>query len=248
MVSKVQHQVLVAFIRCLQDVKIEIYRFVINIGTCIDCVLYHAHPGSPSAPQNLTTGTISATAVVLSWSPPQDSGGMGTVFYTVYYQALISGSLRMTWGTVTTTSVTVTNLLPATEYRMTVVAQNGLPGDERNRSTIIDVTTLSKLRWSKFQCEVLFLPTCIIHPSNCVPLLHAHMHTTYICTCACTCIHNIYIYIHSHMHACTNIHTCTHTYTHTASSNPSSTSVPIIAGVVVGVCALIGICIVLVLL
>eukprot|EP00731_Ephydatia_muelleri_P014465 Em0008g185a len=96
----------------------------------------------PSAPQNLTTGTISATAVVLSWSPPQDSGGMGTVFYTVYYQALISGSLRMTWGTVTTISETVTNLLPATEYRMTVVAQNGLPGDERNRSTIIDVTTL----------------------------------------------------------------------------------------------------------
>ena len=72
------------------------------------------------------------------------------MFYTVYYQALISGSLRMTWGTVTTASVTVTNLLPATEYRMTVVAQNGLPGDERNRSTLIDVTTLSKLRWSKF--------------------------------------------------------------------------------------------------
>eukprot|EP00731_Ephydatia_muelleri_P014452 Em0008g172a len=83
----------------------------------------------PSAPQNLTMGTISATAVVLSWSPPQDSGGMGTVFYTVYYQALISGSLRMTWGNFYTTSVTVTNLLPATEYRMTVVAQNGLPGD-----------------------------------------------------------------------------------------------------------------------
>eukprot|EP00731_Ephydatia_muelleri_P014453 Em0008g173a len=97
----------------------------------------------PSAPQNLTMGTISATAVVLSWTPPQDSGGMGTVFYTVYYQALISGSLRMTWGTVTTTSVSVTNLLPATEYRMTVVAQNGLPGDEGNRSISIRLTTQS---------------------------------------------------------------------------------------------------------
>eukprot|EP00731_Ephydatia_muelleri_P014459 Em0008g179a len=109
----------------------------------------------PSAPQNLTMGTISATAVVLSWSPPQDSGGMGTVFYTVYYQALISGSLRMTWGTVTTTSVTVTNLLPATEYRMTVVAQNGLPGDERNRSTIIDVTTLTSSNSSSTSVPII---------------------------------------------------------------------------------------------
>ena len=104
-----------------------------------DVFVYHAHPGPPSAPQNLAIGT----AVVLSWSPPQDSGGMGTVFYTVYYQALISGSLRMTWGTVTTTSVTVTNLLPATEYRMTVVAQNGAPGDEGNSSISIMFTTQS---------------------------------------------------------------------------------------------------------
>eukprot|EP00731_Ephydatia_muelleri_P014385 Em0008g105a len=75
-----------------------------------------------------------------------DSGGMGTVFYTVYYQALISGSLRMTWGNATTTSVTVTNLLPATEYRMTVVAQNGLPGDEGNSSASLNVTTQSALQ------------------------------------------------------------------------------------------------------
>ena len=125
----------------------------INIGTLIDCILYHAHPGPPSAPQNLTMGTISATAVVLSWSPPQDSGGMGTVFYTVYYQALISGSLRMTWGNVTTTSVTVTNLLPATEYRMTVVAQNGLPGEEGNRSISIILTTQSS--FSSMPCFML---------------------------------------------------------------------------------------------
>ena len=68
---------------------------------------------------------------------------MGIVFYTVYYQALTSGSLRMTWGNVTTTSVTVTNLLPATQYRITVVAQNGGTGDEGNRSVSITVTTQS---------------------------------------------------------------------------------------------------------
>ena len=116
---------------------------MVNIRTCIDFILYHAHPGPPTAPQNLTMSTICTTAVVLSWSPPQDSGGMGTVFYTVYYQALISGSSRMTWGDVTTTSVTVTNLLPATEYRMTVVALSGAPGEEGISSISIMFTTQS---------------------------------------------------------------------------------------------------------
>ena len=124
----------------------------VNIGTLIACILYHPHPGPPSAPQNLTMGAINATAVVLSWSPPQDSGWMGTVFYTVYYQAL-SGSLRMTWGNVTTTSVSVTNLLPATEYRITVVAQNGLPGEEGNRSISIILTTQSS--FSSMPCFML---------------------------------------------------------------------------------------------
>ena len=115
-------------------------------------------PGPPSAPLGLMANAPSTTAVVLSWSPPQDSGGMGTVFYTVYYQALISGSLRMTWGNATTTSVTVTNLLPATEYRMTVVAQNGLPGDEGNSSASLNVTTQSAL-----QCKPLLVAIKLSH-------------------------------------------------------------------------------------
>ena len=67
---------------------------------------------------------------------------MGVVFYTVYYQA-VSGSLKMTLGNITTTLVTVTNLSPATQYMMTVVAENGVPGDEANRSASITVTTQS---------------------------------------------------------------------------------------------------------
>ena len=42
-------------------------------------------PDLPSAPEGLT---IDTTAVMLSWSPPQDSGGMGAVFYTVYYSSV----------------------------------------------------------------------------------------------------------------------------------------------------------------
>ena len=64
------------------------------------------------------------------------------MFYTVYYQA-VNGSLKMTLGTLTTTSVTVTKMLPATEYRFTVVAENGVPGDEANRSATVTATTES---------------------------------------------------------------------------------------------------------
>ena len=94
----------------------------------------------PSAPQGLTVAATNTTAVVLNWSPPQDSGGTGVVFYTVYYQ-----SVKMTLGNITTTFVTVTNLSPATEYMMTVVAKNGVTGDEANSSVSIAVTTQSML-------------------------------------------------------------------------------------------------------
>ena len=99
----------------------------------------HSSPGPPSAPQVLSVSTKNATAVFLTWFPPQDSGGVGVV-YTVYYQT-VNGSLRMTLANIITTSVTVTNLSPGTEYMITVVADNGLPGEEASRSASVTVTT-----------------------------------------------------------------------------------------------------------
>ena len=97
------------------------------------------------------------TAVVLIWSPPQDSGGIGVVFYTVYYQA-VDGSLKTTLGNITTTFVTVTNLSPATEYMMTVVADNGVAGDEANSSVSINITvTTQSVATCKSVVEYCFL-------------------------------------------------------------------------------------------
>ena len=84
------------------------------------------------------------------------------VVYSVYYQTS-SGSLRMTWGNVSTTSVTVTNLSPATEYVITVVAQNGLYGDERNRSTSVNVITSSMIPGT---CGVSMIALCNIYNYN----------------------------------------------------------------------------------
>eukprot|EP00731_Ephydatia_muelleri_P014469 Em0008g189a len=80
-------------------------------------------------------------------------------------------SSRMTWGTVYTTSVTVTNLLPATEYRMTMVAQNGLPGEEGNRSISIVLTTQSVSASSSSYCEVLNILLAGKAPEEIAPLL-----------------------------------------------------------------------------
>ena len=119
------------------------YLFISSFCICTDIVQHfcitHSSPGPPSSPQGLSVNSKNATAVVLTWSPPQDSGGVGVV-YTVYYQT-VSGSLRMTLTNITTTSVTVTNLSPGTEYMITVVADNGLPGEEASRSASVTVTT-----------------------------------------------------------------------------------------------------------
>ena len=117
-------------------------------------------PDPSSAPLGLIAYAINTTAVMLSWSPPQDSEGIDSVLYAVYYQALINGSLRMTWGNFYTTSVTVTNLHPATEYRMTVVAQNGGPWDEGNGTVSIDVTTQSVLPCKSCQDMVGHMFSC----------------------------------------------------------------------------------------
>ena len=85
---------------------------------------------------------------------------MGVV-YTMYYQT-VYGSLRMTLANITTTSVTVTNLSPGTEYRITVVADNGIAGDELNRSVSVTVatqllTTTSKYSIFYYTCSQFFL-------------------------------------------------------------------------------------------
>ena len=80
--------------------------------------------------------------MVLNWYTPQDSGGTEAISYWIYYQA-VNDSLRMTSGNVTATSVNVTNMHPGTEYKITVVAWNGIPGDEQKRSALITVKTQS---------------------------------------------------------------------------------------------------------
>ena len=95
----------------------------------------------PSAPQHLTAAHVGYTYVNLTWSPPEDPGIGGPLYYTVSYHG-VNGSSN---GTSNTTELTcnVTHLSPGHTYIMTVVAGNGVSGDEGNRSASINVTTHS---------------------------------------------------------------------------------------------------------
>ena len=167
-----------------------IYSFVsvltlCNISLCLPqylCIT-HSSPGPPSAPQVLSVSTKNATAVVMSWFPPQDSGGVGVV-YTVYYQT-VYGSQRMTLANITTTSVTVTNLSPGTEYMITVVADNGLPGEEASRSASVTVTTegvstsilvvITLFKYMMYMYMILRINVYFCIPCTCISPAHTHL-------------------------------------------------------------------------
>ena len=58
--------------------------------------------------------------------------------YKVFYQDITGISYNMT---TTITYHNVTDLSPNSTYTMTVMADNGIAGDERNRSVSVNVTT-----------------------------------------------------------------------------------------------------------
>ena len=73
--------------------------------------------------------------MILSWLPPEDTGLGRDLSYKVYYQD-VNGT-----SNTTTTYHNVTGLFPNTTYTMTVMADNGIAGDEEERSVSVNVTT-----------------------------------------------------------------------------------------------------------
>ena len=75
----------------------------------------------------------------LTWSQPNDIGLGGVLSYKVSYRD-ISGTL-FNMVNCTILSHDVTDLTPNTTYTMTVMADNGISGNEENRSVSVNVTT-----------------------------------------------------------------------------------------------------------
>jgi fibronectin type 3 domain-containing protein len=77
-----------------------------------------AVPGTPGV---LTAGTVAQTSVPVSWNAPSSGGAVVT--YVVQYRLTNSGAWTQQAG-ITTTSYTITGLLPGTQYDVEVAAVN----------------------------------------------------------------------------------------------------------------------------
>jgi poly(hydroxyalkanoate) depolymerase family esterase len=89
----------------------------------------------PSAPASLTASDVTSTSVILRWTASTDD--VGVVAYEI-----LSGTTVA--GTSSTTSATVSNLLPSTAYRLAVRAKDAA-GNVSSASAEVAVTTLTSL-------------------------------------------------------------------------------------------------------
>ena len=77
--------------------------------------------------------------MVLTWLPPKDTGLGGDLFYKVSYHDIHGASYS--WTITTNLYHNVTGLSPNTINTMTVTADNGIAGNEEDRSVLVSVIT-----------------------------------------------------------------------------------------------------------
>ena len=129
------YTVIACQVLCCVYIKVSVDS-IFGVPTSLLCGLTQTAP--PSAPQHLTANDTGAIYVVLSWLPPLDTGLGGDLSYKVFYQDINGTSYNMNTNT---TYHDVTDLSPNTTYTMTVMADNGIAGNEENRSVSVSVTT-----------------------------------------------------------------------------------------------------------
>ena len=85
----------------------------------------------PSAPVNLTAHHHNDSVLIMTWDPPHDRGGRREVMYNVTCEKKAEAGSR--WGAcgdnvvfLTNTSVSVSRLNPQCDYRLSVLAWNGV--------------------------------------------------------------------------------------------------------------------------
>jgi cellulase/cellobiase CelA1 len=93
----------------------------------------------PTTPSNLVATGVSDTSVTLSWDASTPGAGCGPVTYNIYYP--YAGSTGV--GQSSTTSATVSNLLPGTSYTFTVKALDStyVISDASNAVTVVTRAT-----------------------------------------------------------------------------------------------------------
>lgn len=88
---------------------------------------------APSAPTNLSAGSITSSSITLFWNASTDNTGVKS--YAVYKNSVYV-------GTSYTTSYTVSGLTPSTSYQFYVIAKDN-QGNSSLKSNILTVSTLA---------------------------------------------------------------------------------------------------------
>lgn len=107
-----------------------VVHFVINVCTVL-FLLFQAPPGPPL---NLISTDITFINMTLSWDQPSDLGGRTEIYYTIAYNNAVISLIN-------STHYTLTDLLPDTEYLLSVTAENDV--SNQDNSSIARTITMS---------------------------------------------------------------------------------------------------------
>ena len=104
--------------------------------------------GVPSVSSNLMVQQAGYTFVRVSWTAPLDTGGRTDTYYTVRYRKMSASAGPWSTQRANATNVELGWLIPATEYVVQIVSENGVshldPDSVSSRTLQGTVTTDSK--------------------------------------------------------------------------------------------------------
>ena len=92
-------------------------------------IIVHYIPAAPNPPTGLTVAQVSASSVMVSWTPPTDTTGV--TGYQIYYTEKGGRKESNVMSGANTTMDTISDLTIGSTYSITIVStSHGRPSDE----------------------------------------------------------------------------------------------------------------------
>ena len=142
------------------------------IPLLINCLLFPLT--APMVPMSITSRSLSCQSVIVSWTPPTNSGGLPLTGYIVRY----GDDKEQLAAEANATSAMLEGLTPNTTYNITVAARNAI--GEGKESTPVRVMTEPRHQGSFVTARALTSDTVIVNTtqkegsSNCSLLTSPH--------------------------------------------------------------------------
>ena len=139
-------------------------KLILNHNYYIPVLLFP--PTGPTVPMSITYWSLSCQSVIVSWTPPTNSGSLPLRGYIVRYgdekEQAADGSKQAT--KVNATSAMLEGLTPNTTYNITVAAKNAI--GEGKKSTTFTIMTESRRLESFVTAQAITSDTVIINTTQ----------------------------------------------------------------------------------